>query len=133
MHEWALAEGIIEALARRAKEAGVNKFGMLKIILGELQQVDREILKYALDELLKLAKDSLGIIVDNIVFEEESVVLQCSRCGYRWRPVLDILDESVKESIHFIPEVIHVYISCPQCGSHDFSIIGGRGIAIEIS
>ncbi|MEM1541970.1 MAG: hydrogenase nickel incorporation protein HypA [Ignisphaera sp.] len=133
MHEWALAEGIVEALVRRAKEVGVNRFSRLKIILGELQQIDREILKYALDELLKLTRNSLDINVDNIVFEKENVVLQCSRCGYIWRPALDILDESVKECIHFIPEVIHVYISCPQCNSHDFSIVGGRGIAIEIS
>ena len=41
------------------------------------------------------------------------------------------LSEEQSEAIHFIPEVAHVYIRCPECESPDFEFVKGRGVWIE--
>jgi Zn finger protein HypA/HybF involved in hydrogenase expression len=35
------------------------------------------------------------------------------------------------EAIHFIPELSHAFVRCPECGSPDFIILAGRGITLE--
>jgi hydrogenase nickel incorporation protein HypA/HybF len=41
------------------------------------------------------------------------------------------IEDDIKEAIHFLPEAVHAYISCPNCGSFDFEIVGGRGVYIR--
>lgn len=132
MHEWALAEAVIEAIIAQAREKNKRSFNYIKVVLGRLQQIDRDIFIYALNELLRLTKQEVGIDVMDIVIENEDVVAKCNRCDYRWKIDLDTLEEPVKEYIHFIPEVVHTYTSCPRCGSRDYEIIAGRGISIDI-
>lgn len=132
MHEWALAEAIIETLITKAFEINKKKFNYLKIVIGRLQQIDRDILVFVLDEMLKLVRDEHGLEVDQIVLEDEKTLAECRRCGYRWEIDIGSLEESVKESIHFIPDVVHTHSSCPRCDSHDFEIVSGRGISIDI-
>ena len=65
--------------------------------------------------------------------EIEKAVLKCRVCGHEW-PFHDAakgLDEEQSESIHFIPEVAHVYIRCPECESPDFEFVKGRGVWVE--
>ena len=49
MHEWALAEGVVSTATRMAKEARLEQITEVIIKIGELQQVDHEILSFALD------------------------------------------------------------------------------------
>jgi hydrogenase nickel incorporation protein HypA/HybF len=42
------------------------------------------------------------------------------------------LDEDETEAIHFMPEIAHIYIRCPQCKSPDFDIIQGRGVQVGV-
>lgn len=132
MHEWALAEAIVETIITKASQSNTRNFSYIKVKLGRLQQIDREILAFAINELLKLAKDEHGIEVKEVVFDDEKAVAECLRCRYRWDLDLESMDESSKEYIHFMPEVVHAFISCPQCGSHDYEIVSGRGISIEL-
>ncbi|MEM1646198.1 MAG: hydrogenase nickel incorporation protein HypA [Ignisphaera sp.] len=132
MHEWALAEAIIETIIAKASENKMKNIGYVKVKLGKLQQIDKNILAFAINELLKLAKNEHGIEVKEIIFDDEEVVAKCLRCGYRWDLDLESIDELSKEYIHFIPEVVHTFISCPQCGSHDYEVVSGRGISIEL-
>ncbi|MEM1526735.1 MAG: hydrogenase nickel incorporation protein HypA [Ignisphaera sp.] len=132
MHEWAIAEAIIETIITKASESNTKNFSYIKVKLGKLQQIDREILAFAINELLKLAKDEHGIEVKEVVFDDEKAVAKCLRCGYGWDLDLGSMDESSKEYIHFIPEVVYAFISCPRCGSHDYDIVSGRGISVEL-
>jgi len=48
-------------------------------------------------------------------------------CSYRWKLLPEELGSDVSEMIHFIPEAIHSFTSCPKCGSRDYEIVSGRG------
>lgn len=126
MHEWALAEAIISAVSQAAEREGLREVSEVHLKVGELQQVDREILDFALRELRsgKLANTKFVIRVSKAAFK-------CRVCGHRWL-FRDIRASSdIMEAIHFIPEVAHAYIRCPKCGSPDFDLSGGRGVWIS--
>ena len=126
MHEWALAEAVISAISQIADKEKFTKVLEVKLVVGELQQIDISIVKYALSQLkngkLKNAKFKIKVI---------GAELKCRVCDSVWEIRKKELDEDISEVIHFIPEVAHSYIKCPKCGSPDFEIVKGRGIYIE--
>lgn len=125
LHEWALAESIVMYL----RNQGVSKARKLTIYLGRLQSIDKEVLIFALSELLK--NEELSISEIGIV--EEDPVLACRTCGYTWSLDMKSLSEDVVEALHFLPEVVHIYHRCPRCGSRDFEVVKGRGLSrIEV-
>lgn len=129
MHEWALAEAVLTTVLDIAAKENAEKILEIDIVMGELQQIDMETFKFALENLVK------GTIAENarIVFETEKAVLKCNVCGYEWSfgEIIEKLDEEAREAIHFIPEVFHAYIACPVCGSRDFDVVRGRGVYIK--
>ncbi len=127
VHEWALAEAIANYVSNYMEARKASRVKKLSILLGELQSIDREILDFALKEILK----SRGITVESLEYVVEKVVFRCRRCGYKWSLGDTGLSEEVKEAIHFVPEVVHSYFKCPRCGSRDFEIVSGRGLAIK--
>ncbi|CAB49503.1 hydrogenase nickel incorporation protein HypA [Pyrococcus abyssi] len=128
MHEWALADAIVRTALDYAQKENASKILAIKVVLGELQDVNAEVVEFAMKELLR------GTIGEGaeIIFEEEEAVFRCRNCGHEWKlkEVKDKLDERIREDIHFIPEVVHAFISCPNCGSHDFEVVKGRGVYI---
>jgi hydrogenase nickel incorporation protein HypA/HybF len=126
MHEWALAEAVISAASEVAGKEGLMEISEVKIRVGELQQVELEILEFALSQL-KTAK------LKNAMFKIENVKakLKCRSCGAQWVFNKERLDKATVEAIHFVPEVAHTYIKCPKCGSPDFEILEGRGVWLE--
>jgi len=128
MHEWALASSIIETL-KSLREEHNREILSAKIVLGELQSIDKEILEYALNAL---KKDSELESVD-FEFIVEKAKFKCRKCSHEWKleDNKESLDDEIKESIHFVPEVVHSFIRCPKCGSRDFEVVKGRGLYIE--
>ncbi|MBS7615744.1 hydrogenase nickel incorporation protein HypA [Candidatus Bathyarchaeota archaeon] len=126
MHEWALAEAIISSASKIATQEGLKEVIEVKIKVGELQQVEIDILEFALSELKK-------DIFKNAIFTIETVKaeLKCRICGHQWVFSKDKLDVDSAEAIHFVPETAHAYIKCPRCGSPDFEILRGRGVWLE--
>jgi len=122
VHEWALAESV--ALYLEANN--LRKIKSLKISLGLLQSVDKEIFEFSLLELLK----EKGITVETLQIIEEGAKLVCNTCGFAWNISSDEFDEFIRESIHFVPESISAFTKCPRCGSRDFKIAEGRGLNI---
>jgi hydrogenase nickel incorporation protein HypA/HybF len=126
MHEWALAEAIIAAASQIAEKEGLKEVAELKIKVGELQQIELDILEFALSQLkpskFKNARFSI---------ELAKAELKCRVCGYKWFFKKEKIDESAAEAIHFVPEIAHIYIKCPKCGSPDFEILEGRGVWLE--
>jgi hydrogenase nickel incorporation protein HypA/HybF len=126
MHEWALAEAVITATSEIAEKEGIKEVKEVKIKVGELQQIDLDILKFALSQL-KSAKFKNAKFNIKIVKAE----LKCRVCGNEWSFRKEKLDKNTLEAIHFVPEVAHTYIKCPKCGSPDFEILQGRGVWLQ--
>lgn len=126
VHEWALAEAIIETSVKLAEEKKAKRIKRIMVRLGVLQSIDKDILSYSLNILRR----ECNIPIEQIVFESEDVVFRCRKCGYEWG--LDEMKrkEEIMEAIHFIPEVIYAYVKCPKCNSTDFKIVSGRGVSI---
>jgi hydrogenase nickel incorporation protein HypA/HybF len=128
MHEWALADAIVRTVLDYAQREGASKVKAVKVVLGELQDVDAEIVKFAMEQLFA------GTIAEGaeIEFEEEEAVFRCRNCGYEWKlkEVKENFDDRIREDIHFIPEVVHSFLACPKCGSHDFEVVKGRGVYV---
>ena len=130
MHEWALAESILMAAIEESKKQKMKKITEIKIELGELQQIGKEIFNFALDELIK---DQGGILKNvKIIIKKGKSSLKCKKCKSTWNfsYIKKKLSEYEGESIHFIPETAFVHTRCPKCGSPDFEITKGRGVSI---
>lgn len=129
MHEWALAEAVVNSAIKIAQEKKLSQVRVLSLKVGEVQQIDMEVFDYAIKEISK------GTILENseIKYEIFPAKLLCNNCGNEWSYMesFENLTEEEREAIHFIPETIHVYIKCPECKSPDFEIKEGRGVFIE--
>jgi hydrogenase nickel incorporation protein HypA/HybF len=130
MHEWALAESILAAAVEAAEKEKLQKITEIKIGMGELQQIERDIFEFALNEIIKLHEDKLKNV--KIKIETEKSNLKCKNCENTWKfsDMKKKLGDDESEAIHFIPEVAFVHTRCPKCGSPDFEITSGRGVSI---
>jgi len=126
MHEWALAEGVVSAADRIAGGEGLEEITEVIVKIGELQQVDHEVLNFALNQqrtsIMAKAK---------FVLETVPARMMCRVCGEKWKFSFEELSRETSEAIHFVPEIAHVYLKCPRCGSPDFEIAEGRGVWLE--
>ena len=126
MHEWALAEAVINAASEVAQKEGLTKVTEVRVKIGELQQIEPDILEFALENLRTPQFNDARFVLESVKAE-----FGCRVCGQRWAFTDERLDEHEKEDIHFIPEVAHAYVRCPKCGSSDFEILQGRGVWLE--
>ncbi len=123
MHEWALAEAVIDTVSKIVKEEGLREVNEVDIKVGELQQLDHQIMRFALDQLRSPIIEQTRFCISTVKAE-----LQCKVCGTRWKFRADTMDADTVEAIHFVPEVAHTYLRCPACHSPDFEILTGRGV-----
>jgi hydrogenase nickel incorporation protein HypA/HybF len=131
MHEWALAESIITAAVEAAEKEKLEKITEIIIQIGELQQIERDIFEFALNEIMKVQGAKLKNT--KISIEAEKSMLKCKNCEHEWSfsDMKKKLSEDESEAIHFVPEVAFVHTRCPKCGSPDFEITLGRGVSIN--
>ena len=105
MHEWALVEGVITTATRIAEEEGLSEVTEVVVMVGELQQVEHDVLEFAFSQLkTKLFENA------KFILETQSAKFKCRKCGEEWPFTPDNMEEDVSEAIHFIPEMAHVYI-----------------------
>ena len=126
MHEWALAESVLKAADEIAEKEHLDEVTEVNIKIGELQDVEREIFLFALQQLksekFKQAKFRIT---------RAQTVLKYRNCGNIWQLKKQRLGKATTEAIHFVPEAAHSYVKCPKCGSPDFEITEGRGIWLQ--
>jgi hydrogenase nickel incorporation protein HypA/HybF len=126
MHEWALAEAILTSAKQVADQENLKEVTEVTIKVGELQQVEPPILRFALSQmkpdLFKNAKFRI---------HKAKSELKCRVCSTTWQFNLKKLDKAMAEAIHFVPEVAHSFVKCPKCGSPDFEIVSGRGVWLD--
>jgi hydrogenase nickel incorporation protein HypA/HybF len=126
MHEWALAEAILASAKQVAEQEKLKKVTEVTIKVGELQQIEPPILRFALTQLKpELFKNTKFHIL------KAKSTLKCRVCATTWQFNLKKLDRATAEAIHFVPEASHSFIKCPKCGSPDFEIVTGRGVWLE--
>jgi hydrogenase nickel incorporation protein HypA/HybF len=126
MHEWALAEAVVAAASEVAEKEHLKEVAEVRIKVGELQHIDSEIFRFALEQL-KAAKFKKA----KFTVETAKAILQCRSCNNKWFFSEEKLDSNMVEAIHFVPEIAHTYIKCPRCGSPDFEVVEGRGVWLD--
>ncbi len=131
MHEWALAEAVVDTTLKVIQKEELKGVSEVIIRLGELQQIDKEIFQFALNEIIKEQSPILKETEFRLL--KEDALIRCKVCGVEWKysDAIKALGEDDIESIHFIPEMSHIYMKCPKCASHDFEIVKGRGVWVE--
>jgi hydrogenase nickel incorporation protein HypA/HybF len=123
MHEWALAEGVISTATKFAIENKLTKIIEVVVMIGELQQVEHDVLEFAFEQLkTPLFKDA------KFILKSQPAEFKCRNCNNKWKFKTQGMTEDVSEAIHFVPEMAHVYLKCDECGSPDFEVVQGRGV-----
>lgn len=126
MHEWALAEAVLESI-RAAQERRGSPAVRATIRFGELQSIDQDIFSEGLNRLQD-EETGLDVLLE---FETEPARFACTACHAVWLLADCNLDEATMEAIHFLPEVAHSFLTCPGCGSADFRVEHGRGVSVH--
>ncbi len=134
MHEWALAESVLETVKESMKEQQNDQIESVELLFGELQAVDEEVFREGLKSLLETVPEGekLPLTEDIFTIETEKASFTCNNCGTSWDlDSITGLGEYEREAIHFMPEAAHSYMSCPHCSSADYRVDQGRGVAIK--
>ena len=128
MHEWALAEAVVESILEELEGRKVRSVDSVTLALGTLQNVDEAVFREGLTSFIP---SGFPLEEDRFSLVEEEAEFLCRACGKKWTYSQEqTLEEDDRESIHFLPEAAHSFLSCPSCGSPDFEILKGRGVSI---
>ncbi len=127
MHEWALAEAVLEATTAALQGRKASCLRSVTVMLGELQSIEQEIFDLALKTLL----EEKPFRQARFVVEKEPASFACHTCGHAWGLSTDGLDGTTLEAIHFLPEAAFSFLRCPACGGPDFRVEKGRGVSIR--
>ncbi len=128
MHEWALAEAVLEATEAALAGRKPACLRSVTVVLGEMQAVDRGILEVALKTMLAEKPFSRA----SYLFETERAAFRCSACGREWSSIEPgTMGDDAREAIHFLPEAAWAFLRCPDCASPDFALLSGRGVSIK--
>jgi hydrogenase nickel incorporation protein HypA/HybF len=127
MHEWALADAVIEATSSALAGRNPSCLKGVTVSLGELQAIDHEVFTFALRTLL----EDRPFRSAAYHVQTEPARFLCSACEREWSLAeTPDLDDQNREAIHFLPEAAHAFVRCPSCGSPDYRVKAGRGVSI---
>jgi len=131
MHEFALAQAVIDAAVEVAERAGISRITRITVRLGELQGIDPDCFEFAMREVFPAAESRLADA--RITVEREPARLRCRPCQHAFAPAeaRRPSDGEASEAIHFIPELAHAFLRCPRCRSPDFEVVAGRGVTLH--
>jgi Zn finger protein HypA/HybF involved in hydrogenase expression len=82
MHEWALAEAVVATAKRAAHEQHLPKVTAITVKLGELQQIEREIFTFALEQIL--SQEDVLLRHAKVILETERAKFRCRVCNFEW-------------------------------------------------
>jgi len=107
MHEFAIAENILEVVHRTAREAGASHVGRVRLKVGVFTSIHVDSLRFAL-EVLARGTPSEGCALE---VEEVPMTVRCGACGV----------------VSCAPEIL---VECPACGATGVEVTGGRELSI---
>lgn len=115
MHEFSMAQGILNAVLETAEANNAIKVTDIVIEIGRLAMLNPEQLKFMLDVLVEdtIAADA------NIVLEDIDVEIKCYNCDYEGVGNVD-------DSDHYAPMIL-----CPKCESHRVNVLNGKDVTVR--
>ena len=129
MHEFALADAVVEAVVTTATDERLTRVLSVDVRVGALQSIRQSTFEQALASVQPTADPRLADAVFTVTIEPAR--MRCRPCDTEYEPDLaGQADAHATEAIHFVPELAHSYLRCPRCGSPDFDIVAGRGVAL---
>ena len=115
MHEFSMAQGILNAVLETAEANDADKVTDIVIEIGRLAMLNPEQLKFMLDILVE---DTIAAEA-NIVLEDIDVEIKCYNCDYEGIGDVD-------DSDHYAPMIL-----CPKCESHRVNVLNGKDVTIK--
>lgn len=113
MHEFGIAEQVIEMAVAKAREAGASTVHTLTLRIGPMSGVVSEALSFAFEAL----SDGTPAQGSKLVIEQTALTCYCAACQKTF-------------------EVKHYAFACPDCGQASRDIKSGREldiVSIEVS
>ena len=131
MHEWALAEGVLDTVREVARKEGLRRVTRIEVRVGELQSINCELFAGALRHVLPTEHADLGSAAVEV--EIEPARFRCRSCDrtYGFQEAAGDADADEIESMHFVPELSRAHLACVACGSPDFEVTSGRGVRLH--
>ena len=131
MHEFALAEAVITTSLDAAEKEKLARITRIAVHVGELQSIRKETFEYALTEIMPKTEPRLSDTEISVVIIPAR--FRCRACGHTFdlKETGGPKDAEEKEAIHFVPELAHAFLRCPECDSPDFEVVEGRGVSID--
>jgi hydrogenase nickel incorporation protein HypA/HybF len=128
VHEFALADAVVTAALDAARTSGIDHIERIVISVGELQAIERDLFEFSLTQVIPPREPALA--GTEFVVEDEAAAFKCRVCGRGFaRP--EVESEEAGEAVHFVPELAHAFVRCPDCRSPDFEIVAGRGVTLQ--
>ena len=110
MHEYSIANSIVEAVLELAKQHNANRVVEVRMNIGQLRVLSIDQLRFSYEIISK----GTALEGSQLTVQETSGSVRCPKCGYGNKIETD------DESFHFgIPSMV-----CPTCGTN-LSIEGG--------
>jgi len=132
MHEWAISESILNSAIDSARAQGILKLTKIRIGVGELAQLEPDILRFALEKI------KAGTLAGTAILEIETVPARfsCRSCENEWG-FADVKaklfsDVGKEDPLHYVPDFIYSFMRCPRCDSPDFNITSGRDTSFSV-
>ncbi len=108
MHELSLAQAIWRQVREAMRERPASRLAAVNVVVGRMSGADPESLEFALD-LVASGSDWPGV---RITIRSEPLALVCRQCGRLF-------------------ETEEFDLACPDCGSLDVEVTGGRDLRLE--
>ncbi len=117
MHEFSVAQLVLEAVLKAAAKHGARRVLEVTLEVGELSLLNLEQLEFSFKVLSK------GTIVEDakLRFEVRRTVIRCLKCGYEG------MAASAELESHLPPLVVQ----CPACRSLETEMLDGRGCCVK--
>ncbi len=80
MHEWALAEAVLQSVQDQLKEHGPGTVRSVRLLFGELQKIDQEVFLFGLRELCR----NTPLKPEVFHIETENASFLCNSCGHEF-------------------------------------------------
>lgn len=129
MHEMALAEAVLEAAQTASPLERLSTVTRIDVQLGQLQRIPVSTFKRCLSLLCEGAYPRFRRTEVRITVEPAR--FQCRPCRRSFTlHETEHLNPDPQEAVHFLPELIHAFVTCPHCRSADFDIVAGRGVTL---
>jgi Zn finger protein HypA/HybF involved in hydrogenase expression len=128
MHEMSIANSIIDAVLSEVEKKKANRVKEINIDVGELMQVDTQLLSETIRMLIAGSKLEGARVIVHV----NAATFSCRKCGTLWsmreakKELSQVPDhlwirepDSKELPLHFMPYLYNTFIHCPKCGSSD--------------